>query len=248
MRETSAAVRLGLSALILPLLVHAAAAFGEESAAVGDLLADRGAYPDPRRFESEIRAFADEDRAFPPPKGALLCVGSSSIRMWHSTIREDLAPSTVIPRGFGGSTMLDLLYYASRIVVPYEPRAILVYEGDNDIAEGVSPETIRLLFDALVLKVRSALPETRIYLLSIKPSPARWHLWDRMKEANRLLRSACDADERLCFIDVAARMLDEKGNPRAELFLEDGLHLNGAGYALWRDEVRAILDEERSAR
>jgi len=248
MIETRAAARFGLPLLFLLLLVPAPAAAGEPRAADGDLAADRGMYPDPRRFESEIRAFADEDRASPPPKGALLCVGSSSIRMWHPTIREDLAPATVIPRGFGGSTMLDLLYYANRIVVPYEPRAILVYEGDNDIDEGVSSEAIRLLFDAFALAVRSALPETRIYLLSIKPSPARWHLWDRMKEANRLLRSACEEDERLFFIDVAARMLDDKANPRAELFLEDGLHLNEAGYALWREEVRAILEEERGGR
>ncbi len=198
-------------------------------------------FPDPRRLESEIRAFEEEDRLSPPPKGALLSVGSSTIRMWHPTIRADLSGATVVARGFGGSTMLDLLYYANRIVVPYEPSAILLYEGDNDVAEGASPEEIRLLFDAFVEIVHASSPETRIYVFSIKPSVARWGFWPRMREANRLLREACGEDPRLAYVDTAERMLDEAGLPNPELFLEDGLHLNGSGYAIWKEEARKAL-------
>lgn len=198
-------------------------------------------FPDPRRLESEIRAFEEEDRLAPPPKGALLSVGSSTIRMWHATIRADLAGATVVARGFGGSTMLDLLYYANRIVVPYEPSAILLYEGDNDVAEGASPEEIRLLFDAFVEIVHASSPGTRIYVFSIKPSVARWGFWSRMREANRLVREACGEDPRLFYIDVASGMLGPDGRPRPELYLEDGLHLNREGYALWRDAARSAL-------
>ena len=206
------------------------------------------AYPSPERFAGDIAAFEAADRAEPPPRGAIVGAGSSSMRGWHENIREDLAPLTVIPRGFGGSTMHDLLHYADRIVLPYRPRAVLLYEGDNDIAEGIPPRTVADTFGELTRKIHAALPGCRIYALAIKPSRARWDMWPRMKEANRLVASACAGDLRLTFVDVASPMLGEDGQPRPELFLPDNLHLNRRGYELWRDILRPVLlQRERTA-
>jgi lysophospholipase L1-like esterase len=199
------------------------------------------AYPDPSRFEHAIKTFEESDRVNPPPQGAIVCIGSSSIRFWHNNIRSDLAPLTIVPRGFGGSMMNDALAFAGRIVMPYRPRAVVVYEGDNDIAGGILPQTIRDAFKAFVDKVHNGNPEIRIYFLSIKPSPSRWALWPRMKEANRLVAEVCARDARLTYVDVAAGMLDADGQVREDIFLEDKLHMNRKGYMIWRDILGPVL-------
>ncbi len=199
------------------------------------------AYGPPGRFEKEIQAFEAADRTAFPPAGAIVCIGSSSMRMWRPTIQEDLAPLAVIPRGFGGSTMDEALHAADRIVLPYKPRAVVVYEGDNDIAAGIAPETVRDTFLAFARKVRGALPDVRIYVLSGKPSISRWKLWPKTQVMNRLLAEACAQDARSTFIDVGASMLDAQGQPRKELFKADNLHMTRAGYELWRDAVKPVL-------
>lgn len=200
-------------------------------------------YGDPTRFEKAIARFEAADAQARPPGGAVLCVGSSSIRMWHGNLAEDLSPLTVIGRGFGGSNMNDLLHYADRVVLPYRPRAVLIYEGDNDISQGVSPRQIARTFEELVDVIHGELPGCRIYMLSIKPSLARWEMWPQMVEANRLLAKVCDRDRRLTYIDIAGPMLGEDGRPRAELFVKDRLHMNRAGYEDWRDVVRPVVVE-----
>lgn len=198
-------------------------------------------YGAPGRFEKDIKAFEAADLKAPPPTGAIVCFGSSSMRMWHPTLQVDLAPLTVIPRGFGGSTMDEALHALDRVVVPYKPRAILLYEGDNDVAGGIAPELIRDTFLALVQKARASLPTVRIYVLSVKPSVSRWKLWPKMQETNLLLSEACAKDPLLTFIDVGAPMLDATGKPRPELFKKDNLHMTRAGYAIWRDTVKPVL-------
>jgi len=198
-------------------------------------------YGNPERFEKAIRRFETSDRKHHPPKSAIICIGSSSMRGWHETIAEDLAPLTVIPRGFGGSNMNDALHYADRIVLSCEPRAIVVYEGDNDIAQGISPKKVASTFQEFVEKIHKELPECRIYFLSIKPSIARWKLWPKMKETNRLVAAKCKKDKRLTFVDVASSMLDQKGNPRKEIFKEDKLHMTKDGYMIWRNALRPVL-------
>lgn len=196
---------------------------------------------DPARFEESIQRFEAADGEQPPPMGAIVCIGSSSIRGWHETIQSDLAPLTIIPRGFGGSNMNDALHYADRIVLPYRPRAIVLYEGDNDIAQGIKPKTIADTFRLFVEKIQDELPECRIYFLSIKPSIKRWHLWPKMKKANRLIAAACSEDKQLTYVDVASTMLDDEGNPRVEIFQEDDLHMTRAGYILWQSALKPIL-------
>lgn len=201
------------------------------------------AYGDPLRFEQAVIRFEKQDERSPPPINAVVCVGSSSVRMWHGELANDLAPLTVIPRGFGGSNMNDLLHYADRLVLKHRPRAVLIYEGDNDIAQGVSPGQVVDTFEALVLLIHEELPACRVYLLAIKPSPKRWALWPKMQEANRLLAKACGGDDRLTFIDIASPMLGASGEPRPELYVNDQLHMSRLGYEVWREAVRPVLVE-----
>ena len=224
---------------ILLLVVWTALCFGQVSKA-----ATKKAYSsDPARFEESIKRFEFADDEQPPPMGAIVCIGSSSIRGWHDSIQSDLAPLTVIPRGFRGSNMNDALHYADRIVLPYRPRAIVLYEGDNDVAQGIRPQTIADTFRLFVDKIHEELPECRIYFLSIKPSIKRWQLWLKMKKANRLIAAECSKDKRLTYVDVASAMLDERGNPRVEIFQEDDLHMTRSGYTLWQNTLKPILSE-----
>lgn len=196
-------------------------------------------WPDPvSRFESAIVAFEEEE---PHPTGAIVGIGSSSMRGWHRMIHEDLAPLTIIPRGFGGSNMYDALYFVERAVLVHEPRAVLLYEGDNDIAMGKPPVAVLDTFRAFVARIHEADPTIRIHVLSIKPSISRLGVWPQMMEANELLRLECEGDPRLFYIDVSTPMLGEDGTPREELFLGDMLHMNRAGYEIWRDVVREAL-------
>ena len=209
--------------------------------AQGSGSSDGKKYESPMRFEKAIQHFEAADRKQPPPQDGIVCIGSSSMGGWHGTIKNDLAPLTVIPRGFGGSNMNDALHYADRIVLSYKPRAVVVYEGDNDIAQGIAPRKVTDTFLAFAKKVRQKLPKCRIYFLSIKPSISRWNLWPRMKEANSLIAAECTKDKQLTFVDVASGMLDDKGNPRKEIFKKDNLHMTRAGYVIWRDTLRPIL-------
>jgi len=203
------------------------------------------AAPDPARFEQEIAAFEAMDRTNPPPRDAVLFAGSSSFRLWK-TLKEDFPKHAVINRGFGGSQMSDLLHFADRMVLPYAPKVILVYEGDNDLAAGVTPETVLAGFQAFVAKVHAHLPGTRIAFVAIKPSPKRQTLLAEQTRANALIRGFAASDHRLAFIDVAKPMLDRSGQPRGELFVEDRLHLNAEGYRLWRKIIaRALKTLER---
>ena len=156
-------------------------------------------YGDPERFEEAIQSFEAADREEPPPHGAIVCIGSSTMRRWHKTIHDDLAPLTVVPRGFGGSNMNDALHYADRIVLPYKPRAVILYEGDNDVNQGIPPRKIADTFQAFVEKIHKELPLCRVYFLAIKPSIKRWHMWPSMEEANSLIAAKCKKDKRLTY-------------------------------------------------
>jgi lysophospholipase L1-like esterase len=194
----------------------------------------------PPPFEKEIKAFEAADAKSPPAKGGVVFVGSSSIKLW-TTLRADFPEWNVINRGFGGSRIADSTRYASRIVTPYEPKTIVFYAGDNDVAGGRKPGQVLEDFKEFVAKVRASLPETRIYFISIKPSKARWKFIDQIRESNRLVKAFSESSDKLGFIDVFPQMLDTDGKPRGELLREDGLHMTRAGYELWRDEVKKTL-------
>ncbi|WP_434212274.1 SGNH/GDSL hydrolase family protein [[Pseudomonas] boreopolis] len=191
-------------------------------------------------WEEDMRKFAAADAVQPPPQHGVLFVGSSSIRFWD-TLATDFPGQPVINRGFGGSEVRDSTWYADRIVVPYAPRLIVFYAGDNDLAAGRSPAQVRDDFVAFVQRVRKDLPDTRIAYISIKPSPSRAQLMPQMAEANRMIRHAASRFPKVDFIDVYSRMLDASGKPRPELFREDQLHMTRAGYEIWRDAVALEL-------
>jgi len=199
-------------------------------------------WPDPARFEKQIAEFEAADAQQMPPEGAIVAIGSSSMRGWHKSIKADLAPLTVIPRGFGGSCMNDALHYVDRIVIKYRPRAVLLYEGDNDIAGNWTKEQIVEAFRAFQQRIHAELPETRIYVISIKPSVSRWSMWPRMAEANEALKAECAKDKRMTYIDVATPMLGANGEPKPEIFLNDNLHMKPEGYAIWTQAVKPVLD------
>ncbi len=198
-------------------------------------------YPNPQRYEEAILNYEKSDSLSFPPGNAIVCYGSSSMRGWHDSISVDLAPLTLIPRGFGGSNMNDALYYSERMILNYKPRAVLLYEGDNDIGDEIPPNKIINKFEQFISKVHKRLPKCRIYVLAIKPSLRRWHQRDQMRFANKLLEENCSKDERLEFIDIVSIMLNENGVPKEDIFLADSLHMNRKGYLLWRDAVRPII-------
>jgi lysophospholipase L1-like esterase len=188
---------------------------------------------DPTRFEPEIRAFEEADRANPPPRGGVVFVGSSSIKNW-TNVGADFPGLPVLNRGFGGSTLADVVYYADKIVLPYRPRLIVLYAGDNDLAEGRTPERILEDYRRFVRRVRPALPAARIAYVSIKPSPSRRAYMEGAREANARIRAEMAGNSLQSYVDVFTPMLNERGQPRPELFLADSLHMTPAGYLLWR--------------
>lgn len=192
------------------------------------------------QWEEAIQTFEQMDETDPPPEGAILFTGSSSIRMW-TTLAEDFPDARVINRGFGGSQMSDLIHFADRIVTPYAPRLILVYEGDNDIAADKTAEQVFSDYQEFVSLVHDALPDTRIAFIAIKPSLARRALMDEMRKANGLIEEYAGAREHLDYIDIFTPMLGEDGEPLPDVFAEDGLHMNAAGYAIWAQAVRPYL-------
>ena len=226
--HVSRSVLLRVTTLIIA--VFAAASFGTDSKSRTN------------RFEEEILAFEAADQKNPVPKGAILFVGDSLFTLWKS-IQTDLPEYTVINRGFGGSQMSDLLYYTDRIVIPYKPRLIIVNEGGNDIHRGRMPEQVLADVRAFVEKVRAALPDTRIAISSLTPSPARWSEAEIAKHANRIIRDYVATQRNVVFIDLFDAYLGPDGKPREELFVEDGLHHSAAAYRVRIRAMRGILGE-----
>jgi lysophospholipase L1-like esterase len=192
------------------------------------------------RAEPEIRAHEASDRAAAPPPGGIVFVGSSSIRLWRS-LASDFPGLPVLNRGFGGSTMPEAIHYLPRIVLPYRPRTVVLYEGDNDLTLGWGPQRVAEDYGAFVRAVRASLPGARIIFISVKPSPSRWHLVDQQREVNRLVREIAARDTLQTFVDVFTPMLGANGRPRPELFLADSLHMTPAGYVVWREQLAPHL-------
>ena len=192
------------------------------------------------RFESEITAFEKSDAEHPPEKGAILFIGSSSIRLWKS-LAADFPTHHVLNRGFGGSEVSDSVAFADRIVMPYEPKLIVFYAGGNDIHGGKSAEQVAADFRTFVEKVRAKLPNEPIDYISIAGNPARWAEVDKVKAANGMIEKFCKETPGLKFIDVYSHMLGQDGLPRPEIFGPDKLHMNPEGYKLWTQIIGPYL-------
>ena len=195
--------------------------------------------PEADRWEAAIKAFEVQDQQSPPASAANVFVGSSSIRLWK--LDASFPKHACVNRGFGGSQLSDSVKYAERIVIAYKPRVVVIYAGDNDLNAGKSPEKVFTDYRAFRDKVHTALLETKIVFVSIKPSPSRWKLREKGLDANRLIRDEIAKGKNQVFVDVWTPMLGDNGMPRPELFLKDQLHMNDAGYAIWSQLVEPHL-------
>lgn len=193
-----------------------------------------------QKWEKELAAFASADREAPPQPGGTLFVGSSSFRLWRN-MAEAFPGRTVINRGFGGSQMHELLALSDELVWPYAPAEVLIYEGDNDTGSGKSPGQFFSEFKDFVREVHRRLPDARVYFVAIKPSPRREQLLPQAMAANKLVEDYARNRSWLTYIDIVTPMLDASGKPRGELFVEDRLHLNAAGYAIWAEVIGEAL-------
>ena len=190
-------------------------------------------------WEADMQRFEAADAQSPPPRGGVLFIGSSSIRFWD-TLAQDFPGVPVINRGFGGSELRDSTWYADRIILPYAPRQILIYAGDNDLNAGRTPQQLRADFIAFVERVRRDLPKAKIAYISNKPSPSRAQLLPVQRAANTLI--AAEAKRLgVDYIDIFTPMLDASGQPDESLFIEDLLHMNRAGYVIWQRAIAPYL-------
>ena len=192
------------------------------------------------RWSADIAAFEAADRLRPPAAGGVLFIGSSSIRLWD-TLGADFPGVPVLRRGFGGSEVRDATRHAARIVVPYRPRLVVLYSGDNDLAAGRTPVQVRDDVAAFVARVRRDLPGAAFAWIAIKPSPARANLLDAAREANALVAAWMRGVRNAHYIDVFTPMLDAAGRAREDVYGPDGLHMNRAGYALWAERIRPVI-------
>ncbi|MEP7257280.1 MAG: GDSL-type esterase/lipase family protein [Flavitalea sp.] len=194
-------------------------------------------------FAADITGFEQADKASFPPANAIVFVGSSSFTMWKDV--ADYFPGyTIINRGFGGSTLNDVIRYTDKIIVPYKPKQIVIYCGDNDIAAGsgsVTSADVLERFVQLFTIIRKDLPSAAIAFVAIKPSPSREKYLPIVIDANNKIKDFLSRQDHSAFIDVYYPMLDAGGKPRKELFLEDMLHMKPAGYVIWQKEIQPFL-------
>jgi lysophospholipase L1-like esterase len=193
-------------------------------------------------YADEIRAFKKQDSISPPPLHSILFVGSSSFRMWKD-VNEYFPGYTIINRGFGGSTLPDVIRYEKDIIFPYQPRQIVIYCGENDVAysDTISAEMVLQRFQQLYTDIRKQLPEVPVVFVSLKPSPSRWQMKERMMRANELIREFLKTENNNQFVNVWQQMLTPDGKPNEALFLADNLHMNEKGYAIWKKIIEPYL-------
>jgi hypothetical protein len=199
---------------------------------------------DPQRFKKEVRDIKAKDSLLTNHKNLVLFTGSSSIRLW-SDLRQRFTEFNVWNTAFGGSQTSDLFFFADDLIIPYKPKKIFIYEGDNDIGEGKNPDEILKDTDKLLKFVRGQLPRrTRIYFITPKPSIRRWELKAKYEDYISKLKIWASGQKRVTVVDVWSPMLDEKGELRKDLFIEDNLHMNSKGYDIWTKVLMPYLKKK----
>jgi len=217
--------------------VYQAAAYPETRLAAGAKKS-----PTFAKWEKEIAAYERADAQNPPPVAGVEFVGSSTIKKWK-TLAQDFPDQPVFNRGFGGSQIVDTTHFANRIIFPYAPRLIFFHAGDNDLASGKSPEQVFSDFKELISAIETRMPETDVVFISLKPSLSRWKLHDEELAVNQMIQDYSRNKPHLKFVDSYSLAVGADGKPRPELFAEDRLHLNAAGYKLLANQVRPLLNK-----
>ncbi|MBK7172458.1 MAG: G-D-S-L family lipolytic protein [Bacteroidales bacterium] len=189
-------------------------------------------------YAADILQFRQSDSLIPPPANPILFIGSSSFTMWKD-VNDYFPDKPIINRAYGGSCLTDLIRDYPITVLPYKPKQIVIYCGENDFAreDTLLPEDILERFSRLFSILRINLPETKITFVSMKPSPSRWHLREKYLEGNRLIRKYIRKQDNADYIDVWSKMLNDKKEPKPEIFLEDQLHMNPQGYLIWKKAI-----------
>jgi lysophospholipase L1-like esterase len=195
-------------------------------------------------FEKEIRNYEKQDSISMPAKGQILFIGSSSFRIWK-TFATDLAGISAINRGFGGSTMTDALYYFDRMVVKYSPSTVVVYEGDNDLNKGKSPEDLAKEYEDFSNRLKKALPKTKLVYLAVRPSLARIAIVDKQKQFNSWLADYCKSQKGRFFLDMHSPFYLPDGTVMPDIFVADRLHLNEKGYLIFSAKIREFILEKK---
>ena len=195
-------------------------------------------------FASEIREFKRQDSIHFPPLQAILFVGSSSFHFW-TDVNSYFPGYTIINRGFGGSSLPDVIRYADEIIFPYQPKQVVIYCGENDLAASaaVNSDTVFERFKSLFVLIRSKMPGENILFISLKPSPSRERLMPDMEAANLLIKTYLSLQTNAHFIDVYHIMLNPDGTVIKDIFKDDMLHMNPKGYALWQKEIAPYLSK-----
>ncbi|MGI9449244.1 MAG: GDSL-type esterase/lipase family protein [Geminicoccaceae bacterium] len=195
-------------------------------------------YPDPKRKQDQVIEFTHHLDETP---GQVVITGSSSIRRWRS-IHDDLAPAKVISTGIPGTNMNDLDHYLDELVLRFRPSVVVIYQGDNDtMIDKVSVQQVADKFDDVMTRIKEALPDISIYVMSVKPSVKNWPKWTKAVEINKRFAARANELDYLHYIDVANPMLGEDGKPRKDIFAEDGVHLSDKGYRIWTSVLQPIL-------
>jgi lysophospholipase L1-like esterase len=193
-------------------------------------------------FRKEIDAFKKDDSLQMPAKNMILFTGSSSFTRWKDV--QDYFPGyPILNRGFGGSSLPDLIRYADEIIYPYQPKQIVIYCGENDIAasDTITAQIVLQRFIQLFTMIRTRLPKVPVAFVSIKPSPSRWKFQPVVVEANKQIKAFLKKQKKTAFINVYDAMLNADGSPREELFVEDRLHMKPEGYRIWQPLIRKKL-------
>ncbi|HEY8957905.1 GDSL-type esterase/lipase family protein [Chitinophaga sp.] len=195
----------------------------------------------PLRFSKDVNTIREFDKMYAAPEHPILFVGSSSIRKWDD-LERNFSRYVVLNRGIGGAETNDITYFANDIIFPYHPRQIVIYVGENDLTnEAATADTLLQRFKILYTTIRSKLPEVPIVYISMKPSPSREKFFGKAKQANALIRDYISREKNIRYVDIFSLMLDKAGKPRRELFVQDMLHMNKDGYAIWEKAVQPLL-------
>lgn len=193
-------------------------------------------------FRKDINAFLRKDSIQMPPHGTHLFIGSSSFTMW-TNIQQAFRGYPILNRGFGGSSLPDLIRYAEEIIYPYHPKQIIIYCGENDLADSVhvTPTIVLQRFQQLFRIIRKRYKQVPVVFVSIKPSPSRWKLEAAFLHTNRLIRTYLQKQKHTRYVNVHLAMLNKNGTVNKTLFVGDELHMNAAGYAIWQQKIRPVL-------